>query len=416
MSDYGEIILLIERRKYEAALERVEQLLQQSPDDSELYFLASICSLAQKQFSKARTEIERSLELDPNSALKLNQHATIEIEEKRYVAARDLLSRAMEIDPNNEETYALLSRINLEEGHIEEMTHSAQILLSLDPRSTYAQNLIILQKIINREFRVAGALVTEVLAIDPMDSFSQVNYSLLQFYEGKREEAIQSLLDVLSSDPENEGIKDVLKQVMISRNLIADLLFRLSTFTLRNRTAFKVAIGVGYRAVLIVGAVLYLAIGHDDLTTFLLVVLLCVYGILFIPYRILPQGFTLLLLSDPIGKHLQSRRELLLASATLTFFAVGLTYLALYLSTSTVELNDNLVIGLFFVFLAGLPTDLGLDQGKSPLRIHIAYLLIGIFLASLFQILPEISELVKLLMLIMVWSYALILKYIKYLL
>lgn len=413
MELYQDLLFLIERKKYNLAIEKLRERLLSNPDDSYLYYLISICHCGIENYSKGIVFIKKALELDSTSSAFLNHYAEIEIENRNYGQSLEILRQSLKIDPNQEEVFLLKSRIELENGKIGEAVEEAKKALALAPDNNFAKNIISLGCIIRKNYSEANQLIIQCLKKDPLDAFSLLNLALIKFFKNEIVEAKEILKQILSRDPENEVIKEGLKQVIISKNLLANSLFKLGLFTIIHKKTFRLLIRVSYRLIVVIGVLIFLNSYSRGLESLLAVIILGFYGFFFLPFKILPQLFYGILFFDPLGKYLLTDKDKIVTVGSLIFFILGAIFFLFYFTGPIERQSDILILGLYNFFLSGILSDLITFQVKSIQNALSLYIIGVVCLVLIYATMPGMRAFSIFLVLISVFIYPFVIKLVQ---
>lgn len=409
MKDYENILLLIDHKKYDLAINALNHRVSISPNDERVYYLLSICYFQKENIEQARFYIEKAIELNPNETYILNHYSKIEIEQENYGNALELIDKSLYIDPKEEDTFNLKARVYIEKGKVEEAIDCAKQALKIDGSNSLAKNIIILGEIINKSYYKSEDKVKLLLNEDPTNEFTLANFALLKFYTNKIEESIDIFKSILRINPNNKYIKAWLKISILSRNNFLKQIIRFNQFSQKHEKTVRLIIGITYRIFLVVAYFIYLGSKNDSFN-FLVTYILIVYTILTIPYKIIPQLANLLLLKDSIGRFLIDKKEKIASLITLTFFSVGVFMILCNFYNVYREENYKIfVFGLSMIFISSLSFDFLLfDNIKKQITI----LIFGLILLG-FVILNTVKTDISILVFITLIIYPFIIKIIK---
>ncbi|MEQ9264747.1 MAG: hypothetical protein RLN81_05970 [Balneolaceae bacterium] len=388
MNSYDHILFLIETKKYRFAIQELKESISLSPSDAYLFYLISFCYSKLAFYSKARFYIKKAISLEPNSILILNQYAEIEIYENKFKHGYEILDHSLSIDPNQEDAFLLKARICLLKGNIKKAVENSELALLKEPNGVLSKNIIALDLIVKGKYNDANRIISQVLSLDPLNSFSLCILGLIKFYKNQFQESREILEKTLSGDPENEWIKECLKQVIIYNNVLANLFFKLTQHTADYSRIFRLGVGIGYRLILIIGLLLYMNTGNTEFLTLIVVLMLGVYALLFIPFKAVPQILSSVLYFDPLGRYLITIKDIYTTLSTIAFFSTGILLLIFYSEWSIMGDNYMTILGLYLIFISGLPSDIVFFQDKETHWVLILFIIGCICITLIYLTIP----------------------------
>jgi tetratricopeptide (TPR) repeat protein len=99
---------LCELEEYTQAESYLQLLLQQQPENSQIWFLLSYVAARQKQYPLAIQHIKKAIELDPQEISFYSNLGTIYTNQKQYILAIQYYQKAISIQPENRSLYKSL--------------------------------------------------------------------------------------------------------------------------------------------------------------------------------------------------------------------------------------------------------------------------------------------------------------------
>lgn len=211
-TDYATGVKLFNEKKYEEALLRFEELMEEQPDQWQSFYYAGLCYQKLNKIDKAKESFEKGLSLkdDLNIRLPLSQ---IYFNEKNYEKVIEVLKIESFKDAKTEikkSAYKLISTsYYLLEKYKDAIPYYKEyLLLDSDPTIKYYLGVCLYK---NKSFEEAAQILEEAIKIDPqyLDAYSllasvyleliNLNPSKKEFYLGNAENIGQKLVG-LSSD------------------------------------------------------------------------------------------------------------------------------------------------------------------------------------------------------------------------
>ena len=133
LDSYNSSLADIEQGKYDRAINKLQHVLQDVPDNAETYFALGNAYLGQEDFEHAKACYRRTVQLDPQHYRALNNLGVIAYEQKLWLPAERLLGASLSIEPGDAKTNYLLACVRLERGDREGARAPAAEALRLRP-------------------------------------------------------------------------------------------------------------------------------------------------------------------------------------------------------------------------------------------------------------------------------------------
>ncbi|MFN7996571.1 MAG: tetratricopeptide repeat protein [Bryobacteraceae bacterium] len=204
-------MMLLEHRRYEAALDAAEKALQVAPDSYRAHRLKALVSLKMGRVNEAENYYERAVKLNPNDAQAITGLATAQLDTGKAKEAEQTLARAIERLPRAALLYQAYGSMLLWGDRQEEAATQLRAVdllrraASLD--ASLAEPHYQLGKLALREDRIEEARreLEAAVRLDPASSKN--HYSLSQAYRklGRRSDAAREVLQFQSLKAKEEG-------------------------------------------------------------------------------------------------------------------------------------------------------------------------------------------------------------------
>ncbi|MBP9836383.1 MAG: tetratricopeptide repeat protein [Candidatus Pacebacteria bacterium] len=153
------------------------------------------------------------LKLDPKNPSYLVLFAQLSAKQRDFVTSRSYLNDAIKLKNDYTDALLLLSQIEIEEGQVESAIKVTNSLIAIEPNNPirYFQLGVLLAESDNLEQAVRA--FQEAVRLD--NSYANARYFLALVYLdlNKKDEALVELRSVLSSNPDNQEIKNLISQV-----------------------------------------------------------------------------------------------------------------------------------------------------------------------------------------------------------
>lgn len=352
--NHQDIVFLIESRRYDYAIEKLNDRLTSDFDDKDyLFYLLSFCYSQLVSFKEAEFYIKKALEFSPHSTEFLNQFADIEIEKGNLDEGFKILNQSLKIDPEQEDVFFLKSRIHLFKKELKQATENADLALAINPDNIDASNIKALGLILERNYKEATKIVNKTMGQNPLDSFSLVNIGLLKYFDNQIVEAKRIFQQALANDPHNETIRYYLRLVITSNNTINRKIFQLVLFSPEKQALILGAIIISLQLTFAFFLIWVYSLSNYQLRfdTFLLILFLWMHNIIFIPLGIIAQINNFVLYFDSIGKYLIKTIEIIIPIISLMCILLAIGILIFYFNASA-NMEHLLVLSSYFIYLS----------------------------------------------------------------
>ena len=151
--------------------------------------------------------------LDPKNPSYLVLFAQLSAKQRDFATARGYLDEAIKLKNDYTDALLLLSQIEIEEGQVETAIKVTNSLISIEPNNPtrYFQLGVLLAESNNLD--QAASAFQEAIRLD--NSYANARYFLALVYLdlNKNNEALAELRSVLSTNPDNQEIKNLISQV-----------------------------------------------------------------------------------------------------------------------------------------------------------------------------------------------------------
>ena len=148
---------------------------------------------AQEAFDRAEPAARRALELDPTRADALTAMGFLE--DRQYdnpVAARDYFERALAANPAHTEAYTLYADALADLGDHERALEVRREAVERDPLSTFLKSRLLALLVNIGRIDEAEALLDEIFALNPDDTYGYEELGNLRFSQGRLAESVEA--------------------------------------------------------------------------------------------------------------------------------------------------------------------------------------------------------------------------------
>jgi len=194
-SNFERSRLLYDQRRYDLAIQELQQALAINPEDASCHRLLALCFAQQKHDDAAIAQIDQAIHLSPNHAGGHYIKAGILRDQGKLVAARTAIAEALRLDPEDADSYARLAAIQYEQNQTKVALASAEQGLQLNAEHLGCMNLRLLALTQLGQLPKAEAGVQSVLA-----ALLQITPLLMQFMAGSCCVRVVFLLPLIVSE------------------------------------------------------------------------------------------------------------------------------------------------------------------------------------------------------------------------
>lgn len=169
-------------------------------------------------YDSAKAAYEQALALNPQSPAILLTLARLEVAKGDLTAAKERISRALQEKNNYTEAIFLLSQIQTQEGNIKAAISSVEAASTIDPNDPSIFFQLGLLRFNDKDYR--GAVGALERAVSLNGSYANAKYFLGLSYDklGRAAEAITQFTELKTSNPDNQEIDLILKNLKAGRS------------------------------------------------------------------------------------------------------------------------------------------------------------------------------------------------------
>jgi len=206
---------LISIERYEQAEALLRDALQKEPANPVLLYCSALIDREQERFDEAEETLHALLSDNPEDEEAAFLLAIVCRDTQRYAEAERLIIELIHQYPDQAEYYAFYATIMLQTLHLEKVRPLTTEALRLDPENTVAQTVSILHGIIHTNRKEYQERLADLVRRSPT-AYSTACMILLVLYEKrKHREALRIAQELFRSDPQDEHLLEVLKELRV---------------------------------------------------------------------------------------------------------------------------------------------------------------------------------------------------------
>lgn len=192
-------------RRFNEAVELLEQAVQADPDDAQLLALLGTAYMQAGDAGKGSEALARAVELDPNQAALRTQLALGRLASGDAGAAASELQAAVDLGQDLLQADVLLVLTHLQAGRFDDARRAVDALEQRMPSGPVPANLRGLVLLAKRDFAGADAAFAQALERDPKFVVASVNRARASLAAGRPEQAQVHYEAVLALQPNHLG-------------------------------------------------------------------------------------------------------------------------------------------------------------------------------------------------------------------
>ena len=212
----SKIWFLVERQRYDDALEQISKAILADPDSAYLYTLQSELYDQIDQPDLAIESIKKAISYAPEEASAYELYSRYLFHIGEWDEALKIIDQAISLDPENGYFYARKALICYEDANYTEAVELAETAQKLDPDNEACTNILALVLTEAGDIEKSNKLVKAILENDPENIFSHVNYGFNYLVKGDVENAKKHFSEALRINPDYDfarrGMLEAMKQ------------------------------------------------------------------------------------------------------------------------------------------------------------------------------------------------------------
>ncbi len=338
-----QIYMLIDRKRYGLAHEKITELLGIMPDAWELHTMRAQVYLQEDKYEEAREAAGEAIALNPECGFAFLLISQAYLEQSKLEEAERAIEKALEIDPSEPDYYAVKSNLYVAKRKYQQAISCAEEGLALDPEHLMLNNLMSLAQRRLGQKSEAFERMSDMMGRDPENPLTHANMGYHHLQSGDHKKAKEHFAMALSKDPEFDFARMGMIQAMKASNIMyAKLLqfaFWMDKIGQRNRWLFIIGLLVIVNVVPVLGPFYLIFILWTWFTT--------------------PLS-DIILYFDKYGKYLMTP-----STMRLTQINIGLLIASLVALGMAFALSTSFLLLAFACFLAIVPVYM-IDTHRKP--------------------------------------------------
>ncbi|WP_298517225.1 tetratricopeptide repeat protein [uncultured Kordia sp.] len=256
---------------YERATQIIDELLQETPNEGNLFFLKGQIASRLGKLQDAIDLADKSIELDPYQAVYFGFKGALLMDKKKFEEALHFVNEGLQLDPKNSTCLNMRARLLTRLNRKEE----------------------------------ANQTVEHILYDNPEDDYAHANVGWVSLENGDTKKALHHFKQALQLNPNAQYAREGMATAIKSKNLLykwyLKYAFWISKQSSRNQWVFIIGLYITYRLGIKV-------LEASDLT-FLIIPLVILYLIFVLGGWIMEALSNTILLGDSYGKYLLTENQ-----------------------------------------------------------------------------------------------------------
>ncbi len=211
---------LARARGADPAIETLKGYIEKAPDDYTLRFALAKLYEAARKVDDAIAVYREIIERDgtgPKGLTARTRLADLQARLRKFDQAKELLAEVLQENPNDQQALILRGRIEMASGEVPAAISDFRTVLRDQPNSIPLHRLLARAHLLNKEPELARDTLKKAIAINPRDLGVRSDYIRLLASEGKTDEVVSQLEEVLQISPDNLGALESLFKVQAAR-------------------------------------------------------------------------------------------------------------------------------------------------------------------------------------------------------
>lgn len=334
--------LLINYGRYAEAQKEIHQYLAIDPGNADAHTLLAIVSLNLQKTDEALNQVETAISLQPADDYNFYVYSKVLFQKDNKTEAEKKIREAIAINPFSAEYFSWLAQIQLNKKDYGDALSSANEGLSVDPANINCLNTraIALTKLNKKE--EAYETIKDVLTEDPQNSMTHANTGWAMLERNDHKQALLHFTESLRLNPGNEWAKSGMIEALKARYWIYRIFLRYMFWIGNMKSNRQWMIIVGFYILIQLLKLTGRAI--PSLELYILPVI-GLYALAAFSTWIIQPVFNLLLRLHPQGKYALSREERLCSDFVGASLLTGALSLAILFLRN--ESNGWFALGIF---------------------------------------------------------------------
>ena len=242
---------LLEIGRFNEAIPYLYDAVSEDPDDWSAKYSLALCFFNVGDYNKASQFADGLIQQMPNDPDLFELKARIALHQDRDNEAMEFIEQAISINPHDADYFGLKSGLLLVAKKYESALEFVNKGLSIDPKNTYCLNLR--AQILTKLDRIEEANETaeNILYDNPEDAYSHANVGWVELENGNNKKALEHFKEALLFDPNLEYAQQGMSTALKSKNLIylwyLKYSFWIEKKSSKNQWAFIIGIYLVYR-------------------------------------------------------------------------------------------------------------------------------------------------------------------------
>lgn len=370
--------LLINQGKIDMAVEQLNNVLLEQPDNEWALTYLALCKLRLDQAEDAIATAKAALASNPEIDFALYVIAAAHLSLEHYKQAGNAIERAIASNPNEADYYGLHAQLKLISKDFKDAIILAEKGLSLNPENMFCRNMLSTAQLKSGDKEASFQTINKALEIDPENPLSHANYGWAELEKGSHKKALDHFKEALKYNPHDQYARSGMLETLKAKYILYRLFLKYYFFmaNLKPGAQWGIIIGIVVINRIIGGGVEYL--GEYG---FLLQYLSYILVFFMVSTWVMEPLFNFFMRINTYSKYLLTPKE----SKTALLVGVCFTLFAISLVAWLITQSDGYVAGMLVGFSLMLPVG-RIDTARKVWanRLVILYSLVTALVGALF--------------------------------
>lgn len=185
------------------AYQSLQRPLQEHPNNSELFAMMAVTLFKMGKMAEADSFFSKALKQASSSSMVLNNFGVYNLAAKNYSKAVKYLSKAIKIDKRNPGIAYNLASAYFKLDKRKPAEKYLKITLESSPKHLAARRLMADIKKLDDDYEGQLLILSEIIALDPNDFDTKLEYARLLSIVGRKEDGIAIMEEIVKNNPGN---------------------------------------------------------------------------------------------------------------------------------------------------------------------------------------------------------------------
>lgn len=238
--------LLINQGKIDLAVEQLNTVLLEQPENEWALTYLALCKLRLDQPEEAIATAKTALASNPEIDFALYIIAASHLSLENYKQSQNAIERAIGSNPNEADYYGLQAQLKLISKDFKEAIIFAEKGLSLNPENMFCRNMLSTAQLKSGDKEASFQTINKALEIDPENPLSHANYGWAELEKGSHKKALGHFKEALKYNPHDKYARSGMLETLKAKYVLYRLFLKYYFFmaNLKQGAQWGIIIGI----------------------------------------------------------------------------------------------------------------------------------------------------------------------------